>query len=176
MNSTNGGVKVTTELGLNLLVPQQFPVPLAATVMYWSGDPYIMRMAFHVGTSRPVEWVFARDLMAAGLTELVGIDGDVQFWPDLHDTDLMHMVVSSPFGRAHFELSLSDTAEFLDQTYRAVPPGHEGDFVNIADELDNFNWGTGLSVRPSTNTGRPRARCEGGRRLLCQPALQSHPL
>ncbi len=49
--------------------------------MYYSGsDPYAVRMAFHVGTDEPVEWIFARDLLAAGIESRQG-EGDVQVWP-----------------------------------------------------------------------------------------------
>jgi hypothetical protein len=30
-------------------------------------DPYVVKIAFHVGTDEPVEWIFARDLIAASL-------------------------------------------------------------------------------------------------------------
>ena len=51
--------------------------------MYYSGkDPYAVRMAFHVGTDEPVEWIFARDLLAAGIESRQG-EGDVQVWPSL---------------------------------------------------------------------------------------------
>jgi len=49
--------------------------------MYYSGsDPYAVRMAFHVGTDEPVEWIFARDLLAAGIESRHG-EGDVLVWP-----------------------------------------------------------------------------------------------
>ena len=49
--------------------------------MFYSGsDPYAVRMAFHVGTDEPVEWIFARDLLAAGIESRQG-EGDVHVWP-----------------------------------------------------------------------------------------------
>jgi Streptomyces sporulation and cell division protein, SsgA. len=67
-------------LGLKLVVPQQTIVPLVASLYYSGSDPYAVRMAFHVGTDEPVEWIFARDLLAAGIESRHG-DGDVQVWP-----------------------------------------------------------------------------------------------
>jgi len=58
---------ISAELGLRLVVPQQTIVPLVASLYYSGSDPYAVRMAFHVGTDEPVEWIFARDLLAAGI-------------------------------------------------------------------------------------------------------------
>jgi len=71
---------ISAELGLKLVVPQQTIVPLVASMYYSGSDPYAVRMAFHVGTDEPVEWIFARDLLAAGIESRQG-DGDVQVWP-----------------------------------------------------------------------------------------------
>jgi len=71
---------ISAELSLKLVVPQQTIVPLVASMYYSGGDPYAVRMAFHVGTDEPVEWIFARDLLAAGIESRQG-KGDVQVWP-----------------------------------------------------------------------------------------------
>src|SRR5271170_4347389 len=71
---------ISAELGLRLVVPQQTIVPLVASLYYTGRDPYAVRMAFHVGTDEPVEWIFARDLLAAGIKSRQG-EGDVQVWP-----------------------------------------------------------------------------------------------
>src|SRR4029077_11596141 len=67
---------ISAELGLKLVVPQQTIVPLVASMYYSGSDPYAVRMAFHVGTDEPVEWIFARDLLAAGIESREG-EGDV---------------------------------------------------------------------------------------------------
>src|SRR5580698_5012451 len=71
---------ISAELGLRLVVPQQTIVPLVASMFYSGSDPYAVRMAFHVGTDEPVEWIFARDLLAAGIESRQG-EGDVHVWP-----------------------------------------------------------------------------------------------
>src|SRR5579875_3034848 len=76
----SGSTTVAAELGLGLVVPQQTIVPLVASMYYNDSDPYAVRMAFHVGTDEPVEWIFARDLLAAGIESRHG-EGDVQVWP-----------------------------------------------------------------------------------------------
>src|SRR5436190_23559321 len=113
---------ISAELGLKLVVPQQTIVPLVASMYYSGSDPYAVRMVFHAGTDEPVEWIFARDLLAAGLGKPSGL-GDVRAWPSPSGAGdgepVLNIVLSSPFGRAHFETRLTAVAEFLHRTYDA---------------------------------------------------------
>ena len=140
-------------MGLKLVVPQQTIVPLVASLYYSGRDPYAVRMAFHVGTDEPVEWIFARDLLAAGIESRQG-DGDVQVWPSAQscaktdDLDVigtaenegavLNIELSSPFGRAHFEASATAMLAFLQRTYQIVPAGEESSFVDIEAELNDL--------------------------------------
>ena len=133
-------VTVSAELGLSLVVPEHGAVPLVASLDYVANDPYAIKMAFHVGADEPVEWIFGRELLATGLEAPVG-EGDVQVWPDdTEGSDILNIALSSPFGEAHFEAPLSDTAEFLKSTYGIVPAGTESDFVDFEGELDDMLW------------------------------------
>jgi hypothetical protein len=125
--------------------------------MYYSGsDPYAVRMAFHVGTDEPVEWIFARDLLAAGIESQQG-EGDVQVWPstvsvaDTGDLDLigtaepqgipgkvLNIELSSPFGQARFEAPAEAMSAFLQRTYQIVPAGQESRFIDIETELNDL--------------------------------------
>jgi len=146
----DSGTTVSAELGLMLVVPQHTTVPLVASLFYSGDDPYAVRMAFHVGTDEPVEWIFARDLLAAGMAGPAG-EGDVRAWPSASDAEsdaetdgggetVLNIVLSSPFGQAHFEAPMTAMAEFLHRTYDAIPAGHEGDFIDIGGELDSLLW------------------------------------
>jgi hypothetical protein len=145
---------ISAELGLKLVVPQQTIVPLVASLYYSGRDPYAVRMAFHVGTDEPVEWIFARDLLAAGIKSRQG-EGDVQVWPsaqscaeadsldaigpaDTEDNAVLNIELSSPFGRAHFEAPARAMAAFLDRTYQVVPADQESDFIDIETELNDL--------------------------------------
>ena len=159
---------ISAELGLRLVVPQQTIVPLVASLYYSGKDPYAVRMAFHVGTDEPVEWIFARDLLAAGIESRQG-DGDVQVWPSLTscaETDdldvigtvepqgphgpqgtqepqgtggqVLNIELSSPFGQAHFEAPAEAMSAFLARTYQIVPPGQESGCIDIETELNNL--------------------------------------
>jgi hypothetical protein len=137
MNSSD---TVSAELGLSLVVPEHGAVPLVASLYYSADDPYAIRMAFHVGMDEPVEWIFARDLLAVGLEGPAG-EGDVQVWPgEEHGEEVLNLALSSPFGEAHFEAPLSATAEFLQRTFEVIPAGREIDFINLDSELDELLW------------------------------------
>jgi hypothetical protein len=144
MNSSSS-TTVSAELGLRLVVPQQTIVPLVASLYYSGTDPYAVRMAFHVGTDEPVEWIFARDLLAAGIESRQG-EGDVQVWPSEpadsegggDDDIVLNIELSSPFGQAHFEAPAEAMSAFLRRTYSIVPAGKESTFVDIESELNEL--------------------------------------
>src|SRR5260370_9148370 len=105
--SRSRSTRISAELGLRLVVPKQTIVPLVASVYYSGGDPYAVRMAFHVGTDEPVEWIFARDLLAAGIESRQG-EGDVQVCPSAMscagtDDQILNIELSSPFSQPNFE-------------------------------------------------------------------------
>ena len=137
----NSSATVAAELGLRLVVPEHGGVPLTASLCYRGDDPYAIRMAFHVGTDEPVEWIFARDLLAAGLADPAG-EGDVRLWPSTgSNRDVLNIALSSPFGQAQFEAPLAALTGFLLRTYEVVPAGQEGDFIDIAAGLnDLLRW------------------------------------
>ncbi len=129
---------VAAELGLTLVVPEHGGVPLTASLFYRGDDPYAIRMAFHVGMDDPVEWIFARDLLAAGMHEPAG-DGDVRVWPGTGaDQRILNIALSSPFGQAHFEAPLQAMSGFLLRTFEVIPVGREGDFADIDGELNEL--------------------------------------
>jgi hypothetical protein len=132
----------TAEIAFRLIVPHQTVVPLVASLHYSSADPYAIRIAFHVGLDEPVEWTFARDLLANGLQGRDGL-GDVHVWPAPSEADktadqVLHLELSSPFGEAHFEAPMRDVTDFLRKTWRIVPAGEESDFTDVEAELSEI--------------------------------------
>lgn len=134
---------VSADLGLGLVSPEHIMVPLMASVYYSCQDPYAVKIAFHVGTNEPVEWTFARDLLAAALHSREGI-GDVQAWPSAVSADqagaaigrkIFNILMTSPFGHAQFEASAAAIEAFLAQTYQLVPDGAEPDYMDFDAEL-----------------------------------------
>jgi hypothetical protein len=143
MNSSSS--TVSAEVGLRLIVPQQTIVPLVASLFYSGEDPYAIRIAFHVGLDEPVEWIFARDLLAEGIEGRTG-QGDVQVWPsaaaadpesgESDGGDVLNIELSSPFGQAHFEAPVKDITDFLRRTYRIIEAGTESEHVDVEAELN----------------------------------------
>src|SRR5256884_1938206 len=152
----SSSITISAELSLRLVVPQKTMVPLVASMYYSGSDPYAVRMAFHVGTDEPVEWIFARDLLAAGIESRQG-EGDVQVWPSpvsvAETSDLevigaaespgipgkvLNIELSSPFGQAHFDAPAEAMSAFLQRTYQIVPAGQESRYIDIETELNDL--------------------------------------
>ena len=128
---------VTTELELRLVVPGGPPLPVLAGLRYDTNDPWALRVAFQTGGGGDgvVEWMFARQLLTDGVTEACG-EGDVRVWPALHGADrVVSLAMASPSGAALFEIDRDALVEFLQQTYLAVPTGHESEVVDFEAEL-----------------------------------------
>jgi hypothetical protein len=131
---------ITAEFELHLIVPGSASLPVQASIRYEPSDPYAVYIGFHTGGSETVEWTFARQLLTDGVTRLSG-DGDVQVWPS-HNSGrpVVCLSLSSPSGRALFEVPLSDLVEFLSRTYAVVPTGGESSFLDVDAELALLLW------------------------------------
>lgn len=134
---------VSSEMQLRLVVPGAASLPVRAGLRYEVTDPYALQVAFHTGSGASadtVEWTFARSLLSDGLTAPCG-DGDVQVWPSTSaGASVVCLSLSSPSGKALFEVPLAELVEFLSQTYVAVPSGSESDHVDVDAELALLLW------------------------------------
>lgn len=143
---TTHPVLVSTELQLRLVVPGASSLTVRAGLMYDAGDPYAVQVSFHTGageTADVVQWTFARQLLTDGVTAPVG-QGDVQVWPssplEEGDDALICLSLSSPSGKALFEVPLPELVDFLTMTYAAVPTGSESAHVDVDAELALLLW------------------------------------
>lgn len=132
-------VTVRSEFQLRLVVPGASSLPVRAGLSYDATDPYAVTVAFHTGAGGNgdvVQWTFARQLLTDGVTAPVG-QGDVQVWPahDAADTPVVCLSLSSPSGKALFELPVSELVEFLTMTYAAVATGSESEHIDLDAEL-----------------------------------------
>jgi len=133
---------VSAELGVWLVLPEQTIVPLVARLFYSHKDPYALSIAFEVGLDKPVEWIFARDLLAMGIEGREGL-GDVTVWPSADSEGgapggVLHIELSSPFGQAHFEAPVGEISDFLQRTYQIVPAGEESGHIDVEAELNGL--------------------------------------
>ena len=136
-------VTVRSEFQLRLVVPGASSLPVKAGLSYDAADPYAVTTAFHTGVGGNgdvVEWTFARQLLTDGVTAPVG-QGDVQVWPcETEGESVVCLSLSSPSGKALFEIPVSELVEFLTMTYAAVPTGSESDHVDVDAELALLLW------------------------------------
>lgn len=127
---------VRAAMGLHLVVPGA-DVIVDAILRYDMNDPYAIHVTFRTGPGEEgrIEWLFARQLLAAGLTGAAG-DGDVRIWPSADSVDgPIFLELCSPSGQALFEAPRAKLVEFLFRTYELVPPGQENEFLDLDAEL-----------------------------------------
>src|SRR3954463_6085435 len=138
---TPRSTSVSTELQLRLVVPGAASLPVRAGLRYDVTDPYAVQVSFHTGSEGDVvEWTFARQLLTDGVTAPVG-EGDVQVWPSASNgLPVVCLSLSSPSGKALFEVPLPELVDFLGQTYAAIPTGSESDHVDVDAELALLLW------------------------------------
>ena len=132
---------VTAEVGLRFVAPQQTTVPLTASFLYCGEDPYAVRIAFRE-VDQPVEWIFARDLLAAGIQAREG-RGDVSVWPSAGSEggapgSVLNIELSSPFGQAQLQAQAAEIADFLRRTYQIVPAGRESEHLDVDAGLNDL--------------------------------------
>jgi len=129
---------VTCELHLRLILSNESSLPVRASLRYDTADPYAVHAAFHTGTADAVEWVFARELLTAGLHRPAGI-GDVQLWPcRSHGLDVVCIALNSEEGKALLHAPARVLEGFLERTTAAVPPGTEHDHLCLDEELSRL--------------------------------------
>jgi len=140
---TSRPTSVSSALHLRLVVPGAASLPVLADLDYDTADPYAVQVSFHTGAPSSgdvVQWTFARQLLSDGIAAPAG-EGDVQVWPSSSaGGSLVCLSLSSPSGRALFEVPLTELAEFLGRTYAAVPTGSESDHVDVDAELALLLW------------------------------------
>ncbi|MEW2138979.1 SsgA family sporulation/cell division regulator [Streptomyces sp. NPDC005409] len=116
---------IERELELKLVLSPERSIPVPARLLYLTDDPYAVHITFHTGSSAPVNWTFARELLVEGVFRPSG-QGDVRIWPTKTDGKaVLCMALSSPDGDALLEAPAGAVSAWLERTLRLVPPGTE---------------------------------------------------
>ncbi len=105
------------------MITEMATTKVPTRLRYSCADPYAVAVVFHSEGAYPIEWIFARDLLAAGLATAAG-DGDVRVWP-AESGDLVFLELRSPSGQAVFAAQIEPLEDFLVWTERLVPFGAE---------------------------------------------------
>jgi hypothetical protein len=122
---------VTRELTVQVLAPLDGPSEVSVDLHYDTTDPFAVRAMFRVASDQQVSWVFARDLLARGMTQASG-DGDVHIWPTWADgREVVRIVLRSPDGEALLQTRSVELLEFLTTSFALCPPGRESHHLQI---------------------------------------------
>jgi hypothetical protein len=122
--------------------------PVLSRWSYQANEPYSLTVAFHAGEDEWVEWVFARDLLMAGLVGPSGI-GDVRFVPFEDGNDqLLMLEIESDQGHAAWFLDRKEAEALVVDD----PPAEGAALVRVVDEgaeLGVGHWSPLLNIHLS---------------------------
>jgi hypothetical protein len=124
-------IRLSESMALEFLDPTCSEARLDADFCYDSSDPYAVSVVFR-SAEQEVCWTFARDLLAQGLHEPVGM-GDVQLWPCLSESGTAVVVIelSSPDGTVLVQAPSRAVSLFVQRMLDVVPLGEEGDMLDL---------------------------------------------
>ncbi|MEV7181641.1 SsgA family sporulation/cell division regulator [Kitasatospora sp. NPDC093679] len=92
-------------------------------------EPYTVYLDNHIDLDAPITWVFARDLLATGLTEWAGT-GDVCVHPAAGDRTVF-ITLTGENSTAVLRVDASHIRTFLAHTERIVPSGTEEGHLDV---------------------------------------------
>jgi len=132
---------VTVDMTLRL-TGSEVGLELPARLRYEAADPYAVRLIFGLGScEETVEWVFARELLSAGMTADAG-QGDVRISPGSERN--LSVALSSPSGDATLAMPRQLASDFLLASYELVWPGCESQHLDLDHEVESLLY-NGLS-------------------------------
>jgi hypothetical protein len=133
------------DLVMDLLLSPEEAFPVPARLVYCADDPYAVHVAFHVDSTRPIGWFFARDLLVQGLLRPTGL-GDVRVWPAVVDgRRMVTLMLCSPEGDAFLQAPAALVAAWVRRTLQLVRPGGEAERALVDRALDALFAANGAS-------------------------------
>jgi Streptomyces sporulation and cell division protein, SsgA len=138
-----GPSAISAPIELQLVAPDGAFVPVEADFGYDPDDPFAIRAEFTLTEGEaPVVWIFARDLITAGLEAPAG-QGDVALWPSQSRGEpVVCLALSSPGGQALLECRREDLEGFLEQTLCTVAAGDESRHLDVDTPIDRLLEGS----------------------------------
>jgi hypothetical protein len=107
---------------------------LEAELRYDPSDPLAVSLAIGTQCDEPVIWVFARDLLSAGIAGATG-EGDITIEPANEDGEQEIRITLATDCLATLLAPRDRVAEFLIETFTRVPSGAEFDTVDFDAEI-----------------------------------------
>ncbi|MDQ0988701.1 SsgA family sporulation/cell division regulator [Streptomyces sp. V2I9] len=101
-------------------------IPVLIELHYEREDPLAVEFTFHGPTGTLARWSFSRDLLLAGLNDLVG-QGEVMIWPSTENPTDSTLFLRLGLQERHALLAVhrAPVHNWLTSTLTAVPIGHE---------------------------------------------------
>ncbi|MEU5685258.1 SsgA family sporulation/cell division regulator [Streptomyces venezuelae] len=130
------GETVQAEVMMSFLVSEELSFRIPVELRYELGDPYAVRLTFHLPGDAPVTWAFGRELLIDGVGRPCG-DGDVRVEPTdslMLDEALIRLQVGA--DQALFRVGIPPLLAFLDRTDKLVPLGQERALADFEAHLD----------------------------------------
>jgi hypothetical protein len=128
---------VTTPLALAVST-ETGEAELDAELRYDPSDPFAVSLAIGVSCGDPVVWTFARDLLAAGISQPAG-EGDITIEPDplaaMDGAERLLRITLATDCLATLLAPVHRVMEFLVETYAVVPTRSELDRVDLDAEI-----------------------------------------
>jgi hypothetical protein len=126
---------VTAELSGRVLSPGSGLVAAGIQLRYDSTDPYAVVMKITLPGDEPISWTFGRELLDDGLSRTSGA-GNVTVAPSPQAPSfLLHVTLRDDVSDAVLEMGRASVKEFLLLTNELVPPGNEGSFLVVEDDV-----------------------------------------
>lgn len=129
-NVTRVGIETVFEF----ISPDGRPSPVPVELGYRADEPHAVVMTFRMGENATT-WLVSRDLLADGMARATGV-GDVRLRPFTTRTAILELY--SDEEHAVFHVPVGGLQAFLNRSYDVVPPGREGDFLDIDGALRTF--------------------------------------
>jgi hypothetical protein len=118
------------------------PTPIMTRWSYQAADPYAVGFSVRIEQDHWVEWLVARDLVVAALSEPVG-DGDIRLTPkDAQGYRIVEIEIRSTDGRAVLEVDHDLLHRFVHATISVVPLGQESSRFDLDEEIARITRST----------------------------------
>ncbi|MEU9121755.1 SsgA family sporulation/cell division regulator [Streptomyces sp. NPDC048506] len=123
-------------LEMQLLLGPDEAVPVAGRFGYRSDRPYEVEVAFISRGHTVATWLFARDLLLAGLSVEAG-KGDVRVWPVRRPDAArrVHIELATDDSVCELSVGATELTAWLEQTAAIVAPGEEGRYLDMDTHL-----------------------------------------
>ncbi|MEU2421163.1 SsgA family sporulation/cell division regulator [Streptomyces sp. NPDC007851] len=131
MHSTDRTRRLHTDLTIALVISDMEALRLQVRFSYDSADPLAVRLDLPGGPEAAAPWLFSRDLLYTGLRVPAG-EGSVRIWPPCpcHGPTTVRVLLRGTGAAAVLYIPVGPFGDWLTETFRAVPAGTEGSYLD----------------------------------------------